>query len=377
MLDAAIDATYAAATGEAGWDVAATQVLRLTGGVTASLMVLDPAGGGAELLWQAVPDEGVVAYRSHFQSMDLHTSRAVRWAKAQPVQAPLRASIGGELLVPDAEFVRSAYYNDFCRIYGLRHFIGTVIPLGDGRMLPIGLQRPAGREPFGERERRLLNGVLPHLRRAAQLRRRLHGTDTGGFDGLAALPIGAMVLTAGGAVRFANAAAERLCQSAGVLTMARNGLHAGICAMPVGAAEAVRFLALVQAAAAGGAGGAMLLAAASGAGSVAALICPLPSRFSALAELGRVKGDALVLLRPIGAAAPPPSIELLRTLFRLTKAEAEVAQALSGGASKASVAAARGLRESTIRTQVRSVLEKTGAQGLRDLERLLAGLQGL
>jgi DNA-binding NarL/FixJ family response regulator len=70
-------------------------------------------------------------------------------------------------------------------------------------------------------------------------------------------------------------------------------------------------------------------------------------------------------------------LDLLRGLFGLTRAEAEVARALSGGATKRAVAAARGLREATVRTQVRAVLDKTGAANLRDLERLLAGLRGM
>jgi DNA-binding NarL/FixJ family response regulator len=54
-----------------------------------------------------------------------------------------------------------------------------------------------------------------------------------------------------------------------------------------------------------------------------------------------------------------------------------VARALAGGATKRAVADARGLREATVRTQVRAVLDKTGAANLRDLERLLAGLRGM
>jgi DNA-binding CsgD family transcriptional regulator len=67
---------------------------------------------------------------------------------------------------------------------------------------------------------------------------------------------------------------------------------------------------------------------------------------------------------------------VLRDLFGLTAAEAEVARALAGGATKSSVALARGIAETTVRTQVRAVLTKTGAANLRDLERLLAGLSG-
>jgi hypothetical protein len=45
-----------------------------------------------------------------------------------------------------------------------------------------------------------------------------------------------------------------------------------------------------------------------------------------------------------------------------------------GGATKEMVAASRGARVTTVRTQVRGVLAKTGASNLRDLERILATL---
>ena len=70
----------------------------------------------------------------------------------------------------------------------------------------------------------------------------------------------------------------------------------------------------------------------------------------------------------------PPPARLLRELFGLTANEAEVACALYGGVTKQAVAAARGVRVSTIRTQVDAILAKTGATNLRDLEQLLGGL---
>jgi DNA-binding NarL/FixJ family response regulator len=47
------------------------------------------------------------------------------------------------------------------------------------------------------------------------------------------------------------------------------------------------------------------------------------------------------------------------------------ALALVGGATKASVAHRRRSQVSTVNTQVRSILAKTGAANLRDLERML------
>ena len=90
---------------------------------------------------------------------------------------------------------------------------------------------------------------------------------------------------------------------------------------------------------------------------------------------GRVAGQALLLLRDLLSPLAPPNLDMLRNLFGLTPAEAEVARAICGGVTKSSVAASRGLRESTVRTQVRSILAKTGTTNLRDLKRLLATLR--
>ncbi len=109
---------------------------------------------------------------------------------------------------------------------------------------------------------------------------------------------------------------------------------------------------------------------------VALLVSPLPRRLSddRGAPSGRVPGQALILLRDLNEASGAPPPDLLRRLFGLTVAEAEVACALYGGATKAAVAAQRGSRESTIRSQVDAILLKTGTTNLRDLERLLASL---
>jgi DNA-binding NarL/FixJ family response regulator len=88
-----------------------------------------------------------------------------------------------------------------------------------------------------------------------------------------------------------------------------------------------------------------------------------------------VPGQALILLRDLRAASRAPDPNLLRRLFGLTPAEAEVACALYGGATKGAVAAMRGLKESTIKSQVDAILLKTGTANLRDLERLLASLR--
>jgi DNA-binding CsgD family transcriptional regulator len=81
----------------------------------------------------------------------------------------------------------------------------------------------------------------------------------------------------------------------------------------------------------------------------------------------------LVLIRD-PADGPVLAEQTLQQLFALTAAEAGVALALSVGRSAEDIAVERRVSLPTVRTQIRQILEKTGAQHLRDLVRLLAGL---
>jgi DNA-binding CsgD family transcriptional regulator len=82
-------------------------------------------------------------------------------------------------------------------------------------------------------------------------------------------------------------------------------------------------------------------------------------------------GAAMIVARDL-AALSVPSLKLMSDLYGLTRAEAEVAVALAGAATAEDVARARRVSLETVRSQVRSILGKTNAASLRDLERLLA-----
>jgi len=378
-----IDTIYAAAAGDTHWLGVGEQMCALVGARSASLMVGDYLSGQEEILClPAIPIEAAIAYRARFRAVDLWTQRATQLAGSEPP----RIMLHGEALVPDAEFLRSEFYNDFGCHYGLRWVVGTVLPLGEAGVMPLGLHRPAGAPPFGEAERRLLAQAMPHLIRALQLRHRLAliRTPATGFEALDALPSAVAIVDGHARLLLANAAAERLAAGGGTLRFERlSGIGLGIAAGTIvlarqSADTAALHRMIAATALCGSAGGALRLHDEDGMATLAAMVAPLPRRFGRRLDerSGRVPGQALLLLRPLGGDRALPRVAVLRDLYGLTRAEAEVARALAGGATKARVAAARGLRETTVRTQVRAVLEKTGAANLRDLERLLGDLNG-
>ncbi|WP_198370444.1 hypothetical protein [Roseomonas rosulenta] len=370
---------YDAASGGGDWRSVGIRLQALLGAHSGAIMVGDPAAGAMEILHhEGVPLEAVEAYRRHYRKVDLWTTRAAQLA----LRGRARVLVSGEMLVPDEEFLRSEFWNDFARPLGMRWVVGTVAPLGAAGMMPVGLHRPPGRPGFGAEERRLLGAVLPHLSRALQLRHRLGLAVSPALGALDALPLGVLVLDAECRVLVANRVAEMLGRAGRSLRLVRTaepGTAGRTVALALRREERDAMLGLVRRTAlAGAAGGALRLRDADGQPNLAVLVAPLPRRLRVdlIASTGRVPGQALVLLRDLSAPPPIPAASVLRELFGLTASEAAVARAVAtmSGRGLGAAAAACGIAEATLKTHLSRIFAKTGAAGQADLVRLLAGL---
>ena len=78
-------------------------------------------------------------------------------------------------------------------------------------------------------------------------------------------------------------------------------------------------------------------------------------------------------IMPLTRPQAPP-VELVQSLFDLTPAEARVARGLASGKTTEDIASDSGVALSTVRTQMRSVLEKTGCARQVDVVSLLSGI---
>jgi DNA-binding CsgD family transcriptional regulator len=86
-----------------------------------------------------------------------------------------------------------------------------------------------------------------------------------------------------------------------------------------------------------------------------------------------VRCAAVLILTPVALPQAPP-VELVQSLFDLTPAEARVARGLAAGKTVDDIATAGGTSATTIRTQVRGVLEKTGRHRQVDIVALLTAI---
>jgi DNA-binding CsgD family transcriptional regulator len=111
---------------------------------------------------------------------------------------------------------------------------------------------------------------------------------------------------------------------------------------------------------------------------------PLVSALTVKSQAGTGLSNCSILIpadqdhRPCIAHLVPvqaPSSEILNGLFDLSPAEARTARGLVEGKSIDEVALANGLSRETIRTQLKSVLSKTGMRRQSELVGLLAGIR--
>lgn len=86
-----------------------------------------------------------------------------------------------------------------------------------------------------------------------------------------------------------------------------------------------------------------------------------------------VRGDVLLLVTPVTAPMAPLT-EVLTGLFDLTPAEARIARGLSVGQTVEELSTAAGVSRETVRTQLKSLMAKTGTSRQVELALLLSGI---
>lgn len=347
-------------------------------GVTDAILSTFPGSKPAILRYEstgarAVPSATSGHDPSFRSSYEAHYGRVVPWMD-QWTSLPLGQVVYDWDIMPSEELVRSELYNDWLRPQdGLRHGILAV------------LQRdPSRRILFAARvEKQLEDQVLPGLMRLTRDLYPLmqHGLEVNRMTlGLrldaavlrhGAEPDGATILLLGeqGTILYANARAEALLSEGHLIRhdpLGRLRFTDGEAMMRLGSALDPRSRSI----------GAAFRIRSSQPPQEVRLMQVSSSTMDQVQLPMLMQGPTprlLLVLRP----AVDPSEAALRVapLLGLTRAETEVALAITEGATIAEVAEARGVSVHTIREQVKSALAKTGARRQSDLVRMVSGLR--
>jgi DNA-binding CsgD family transcriptional regulator/PAS domain-containing protein len=273
----------------------------------------------------------------------------------------------------DEDYVaRSPFYQQFLIPYGGRYVYGAKIAEDDGRALVIAFLRGAGHSQLDARERAALQLLAWHLEHAFRMKQEVSRSAAGQALGLAVLermrqPL--MVLDADRRIAFCNDSGREL--------LARGDLlvdRAGFAICRDGESDVELLLAMRELALPAGGGAVAVdrrsvrLRRAGQRARVASTLLALRPQH-VMGAFGNAALAMLVIYEPGMAKDPDPF--LLAATFDFTPAEGRVASRLVSGMSIKEIAAELGVAISTVRTQVKSIFDKTGTNRQAELVRVL------
>lgn len=304
-------------------------------------------------------------YIAYFGSLD-------PWVVAGLEQGVFRSgALGvGEALVPKSRLLRTEFYNDFGRRYGLEGGMTGVIKRDEDSMAFISAFRQPHKKGFDPDDVRLLGTLMPHLQRAIQLHSRvarLEAEREVTAEAFQRLRLATIFVDAKGRVAFTNASASEILARRDGLDIRRRLLHAGL------SRETALLHGLIAEAIAATAGkglrsgGALAISRPSGKRGFGLLITPLRSG-NRYAEQG---GAAAAIFIRDPDREDETDAGLLRALFGLTAAESRIAALVAQGHSFSDVIDRLGITEATGRTHLKNIFAKTATHTQAQLVRLL------
>ena len=347
--DALVGAIYDAVADDEAYGALAGLLAREFGASTACMQEFGPAGVLNVEATHNVNGDIIAPYESYYFAKDV-------WAQAL-LRTPSNRATALDRLVSPAEFERSEIYNDLSRSHGrIFHCLGLWFRTGDAVTL-VAAQRVKSQAGFDLREEERLQAVVPHLNRLAAARGRLRTAEARErrFDHWLQTGVDARLLLDGRRrVIWCNDAADGLARSRRLLKHDANG--------EIGLMSPLEDLAFRAAAAAAvdpkKRGGMVLTCERDGAPGWRVAVEPTPT-------------GAAVTVRDVAAYAERLA-DAARRSWGLTPAETALARALLCGCSPEEHANARGVSIETVRTQVRTLLSKTGVHRIPEFLALAA-----
>ena len=302
-------------------------------------------------------------YRAHYSSLDPRR----RLTQRLPEGGILRCHEH----LDEAYVAQSPFYQDFSLKHDRRFLMSVHLIKTDQMSCFAVLHRTGAQGPFSDDDTQFFQALQPHLRRAAQIGMRVTEIEEATRrteSVMDRLPFGVLVADGQGRAISTNRMADEIVRGGdgliirgGRLSTANEGLSTLLvehlrCATDPRDGSARR-------------GATLFVDRPSGKPALRLLIAPLPENGPIV--LGRTsRPTALVLINDPERVATPPE-DQLRSLFGLTKGEAQVALGIASGKAADEIAHERAVSVGTVRTQLKALLQKTETDRQAELVRLL------
>lgn len=352
--DALVDAIYAAALGDAGWEDALQGLRRTMGARMATLLSYDDTSQLATINRAVGDDDAWLAtcHREYSEEFYLHDPGAPvigTWAAGRWFE--------DRLIMTSQQRARSVFHQEFMRPHGLGSISGLFVHRHQGDSAFLSLLGGPDSEGLTPTQQRACTVIGAHFSRALRIQARIGQLETRAElaeSALVALPSAIFLLDERRTLLFANRAANDLMANEPALRFPHGRFVPETC--PDNAHWRVAL-----------ARGAILLRRANGTNMSFALM-PVPAR----TKLAQQFSSSVTLMTTLELTMSRARITRLQVFYGLTTSEAQVAISICcDGLSPSECAQERGVSVGTVRSQLKSIHAKTGVSRSADLVRLV------
>lgn len=275
-------------------------------------------------------------------------------------------AVTSEMLYPQAKLDSTEFYGDWLRPQQLKHCIGGIIVRDGAVAVKLSALRSGRVGCYTEPELDFYRRLLPHLRRACQINKRLEQERSLSAPAVAASQwaansthLGILTLSENGLVLAANPRGESLLRGSSPLRMC-DGKLAG--QQPHDTAHLMKTL---RHTVSSGEAAHAKLGGEGPWGTCCVTMMPAPT--TDVWTVSAHRQLVLCLITESSLSRRVASARQLMELFTLTPAEARLARAIAQGDSIEDYVRAEGVRPPTARTQLQSIFAKTGVSSQREL----------
>jgi DNA-binding CsgD family transcriptional regulator/PAS domain-containing protein len=364
---------YEAALAPQLWPRALEEIANISRADCAALLVQDQVSGKGSAMLVRI-DPAVLSLQFGY------------YATRNPVRAGRNRAVGlsggsadwrtrvvtDEQALPKSELMRSDYYNNYLRPFGIHSGLMIGLALENTSFATVNLLRSPRRDRFEHSEIDLAKRMQPHLIRAFELGRRLSEArqlSDSLAQSLDRSPHGIYLVDGDSRVRHVNRAGETLAAGErgllfreGILRAASSDSTRALHELIAGAGDTQPR-----------GGGALSLNRPGFRRPLSVIVAPLRSDEPAF--IRQPPSVMVCATDPETGIARPE--DRLRALFHFTAAEARIAIELLAGCDPAAIAERKSLSVNTVRVHIAHIMAKTDTNRQAELVRLLERVSGM
>ncbi len=303
----------------------------------------------------------LLKYQKHYLSINPWLSEPRSYPEGQVLLT--------DEVLPVNTYRKTSFYNEWGKKNLVVHAVGGALKVGSNSFLFLSINRGDSQHPFGEKERSVVQMLMPHIQRAAHLHERLRTLEQRTWL-LDALTYPLLYVTSDRTVRWANDAAETLLRSGDGLYLRDSKLHAKLQSEDVALHKLLSERRTSPLDDAAGYGGWLRVTQADTGSEISLFLARSPHTLRKIIGVNQEGSGFLIFIASQSIDGNLLAARLRRT-WGLTPAEAALAVELLESESLQAAATKLCVSRNTAKTQLAAIFQKAGTHRQTELIRKL------